>query len=72
MITVKEVKNALSLPESSIQFNADGKPYVWLLKKNGKPVKHDIIVGISDGMKVQIISGLKDGEKVLTSQPKDK
>ena len=71
-ISVKEVKNALSLPESSIQFNAAGKPYVWLPKKNGKPVKHDVTVGISDGMKVQIISGLKDGEKVLTSPPKDK
>ncbi len=71
-ITVKEVKNALSLPETSVQFNEKGKPYVWLPNANGKPTKHNISIGISDGMKVQIISGLKDGQKVLTTPPKEK
>lgn len=72
MIKVKSVTNVLSLPVRVIQFK--GKDTFVLLppaKDNAskqKPVKQPIEIGISDGVTVEVKSGLKEGDKVLDKQ----
>lgn len=55
--------DVLTLEMAALSFDDDGKPYV--LKKTGdnyEPVY--VETGLSDGMTVEIVSGLKDGEEV--------
>ena len=70
-ITIKTVKAALMLPERVINFK-DGKAFVWLPGRNNKPKQHDIKIGISDGINVEILSGLKENQKVLDYNPDTK
>jgi multidrug efflux pump subunit AcrA (membrane-fusion protein) len=37
----------------------------------GKPKKVDVKTGVSDGLNVEIISGLKQGDKVVERPPKE-
>lgn len=69
-IIVGHANNVLVLPEKVINFSDDGKYYVWLLQKN-KPIKVFITTGISDGMDVEILTGLNIGQKVLLNPPEE-
>lgn len=62
--TVVAKQNVLSLPQSAIK--KDSTQYVYLLV-NGKPVKQTITTGQSLGSKVEITSGLKEGDLVVIS-----
>jgi HlyD family secretion protein len=42
------------------------KPAVYLLGKDNKPVKAEVARGISDGVNTEILSGLKEGDRVIT------
>lgn len=64
-INIKTANNALVLPMRVIHFQ-DSQPYVLLPAKNNKPPKQQSIkLGISDGINVQILQGLTEGEQVL-------
>jgi HlyD family secretion protein len=66
-ITIKKIDNILILPMRVIHFK-DTKPYVLLpssLKKEEKPKEQSIETGISDGINIEIKSGLKLGDKVI-------
>lgn len=63
-IIVKQAKNVLSLPERVIVFRK-GKSFVKLLNPKGKASFKAVKLGLSDGLHVQILSGLKLGQKVL-------
>ncbi len=64
-IEIKKVNDVLTLPMRVIQFK-DTKPYVLLPVKNGKkPQEQPVEVGISDGINIEIKSGLKFGVKVV-------
>ncbi|MBN1684656.1 MAG: efflux RND transporter periplasmic adaptor subunit [Gammaproteobacteria bacterium] len=70
IINIRTLKNILLLPATAVNFR-DGNPYV-LLPDPVKPKEQAIKVGASDGMNIQIIEGLKEGEKVVQEQaPKD-
>lgn len=64
-IVSKRIKNAMILPETAIIF-ANKQAYVWLLHHN-KPQKTFIQIGLSDGINVQVIKGLKVGDRVVIS-----
>lgn len=70
-ITIKQANNVLILPERVIDFK-EGKNYVWLPGKNDKPQQHEIKIGISDGINVEVISGLKENQQVLDNNPTTK
>lgn len=67
-ITIKHANNVLIIPERVIDFK-DGKAFVWLPGKKNKPQQQPIKIGISDGINVEVVSGLKENEQVLDNNP---
>lgn len=61
-ITVKRVENVLVIPERVLVFK-DNKTYVNLPGK--KPKQQEIKTGISDGINVEILAGLSEGQEIL-------
>jgi len=64
-IVLSSVKNVLTIPESVIEFNKD-TAFVYVLKTK-KPQTFDkkrITTGLSDGINIEVVSGLKKGEKL--------
>ncbi len=57
--------NALLVPMQATKKEVDGKTYVQIPDQAGKPVKRLITTGINDGVDIQVLSGLKAGEKVI-------
>lgn len=65
-IVLAEAKKALTVPESAIQFEGE-KTFVYIVGSNGDEktyTKRYVTTGLSDGLNIQIKSGLKQGEKV--------
>lgn len=60
-----EVKGAVTLPMSAIQFNEDNTPYVLKMGSEGIAVKSAITTGIHDGTVVEITEGVEAGESIL-------
>jgi HlyD family secretion protein len=66
-IVEREKRNVLLIPESAIAYNAESHPFVEVPDPNADtgwrkvPVK----LGISNGVKSEILAGLKPGEKVI-------
>lgn len=64
-IIIKESKEVLLLPVSAT-YNKEGKTFVYILK-NEEPVKQNIEVGVSDGINIEIKSGITLEDKVITT-----
>jgi hypothetical protein len=80
-ISTGKNENALRVPQAAIRSRAQaaaGDPanrvtkYVWIAEESGgnglfvaKPV--DVETGISDGVSIQIVSGLQAGQKVIVA-----
>ncbi len=65
-----EHKNALVVPEQSINFDPQRKAFVNVPDAKSKDGmrKIEVAVGISNGSKTEILSGLKSGDKVVLAQ----
>ncbi len=65
-IVVEQAVDVLTIPESSITFE-DKKPYVYVLQSE-KPeqvfLRRAITTGLSDGINIEVKTGLKKGEKI--------
>jgi HlyD family secretion protein len=73
-VIIREKKNILTIPERLVTFEDGGKKASVELPgadPKAKPKKVDIKTGISDGLNVEIISGVKKGEKVVERPPKE-
>ena len=57
-IVLKRVDSVLAINESLIQFE-DGKPYVEVRIDSMKYERRDIETGLSDGIKIQVLSGVE-------------
>ena len=73
-VIIREKKDVLVIPERLITFEDGGKKAsVELagptLKAPGKKV--EIKTGISDGLNVEVVSGLKKGDRVIEKPPKE-
>lgn len=67
-ITVRQADNTLVIPERVVIFK-DNKVFANVSDKKGKKATlKEIKLGISDGMNVQVISGLKEGQ-ILVDNP---
>lgn len=42
----------------------DGKTYVWIKDKNGEMIRREVETGFTDGVYIQIVSGLSEGDTV--------
>ncbi len=64
-IAASKVENAVVIPSSAVLKDEADKPYVMVIQ-NGTALKRSIETGASDGDQMQVSSGLKPGEKVIT------
>ena len=62
-ILFQDLQNILTLPATVVHFE-HGKPYVLIKNDSEKPTKHFITIGVSDGMNIQVLNGLKLGDRV--------
>lgn len=65
-VVLDEVRNVMSLPESAIEFDQK-KTYVYIVSGSGDKLKYtrrEVKTGLSDGINIEIKSGVKAGERV--------
>jgi len=64
------VKQALAIPVVALgERDEDGRFAVQVLDAKDKPQPRKVRTGLQDGAKVQVLDGLKSGEKVLLAPP---
>lgn len=66
-ITIAEAENTLSIPTMTIQKIGD-KYQVRVLTADNKIETRDIQIGIRDDMNTQVLSGLQEGDKVISAE----
>jgi HlyD family secretion protein len=73
-IVIREKKDTLIIPERLIIFEDEGaKTFVELPGDTPEagPKKAAVKVGLSDGLNIEVISGLREGEKVVQRPPRE-
>ncbi|MDR0824651.1 MAG: efflux RND transporter periplasmic adaptor subunit [Prevotella sp.] len=74
-IVLSKVEKVLTVPESTITFSNDSA-YVYILKDSTNHEqlfdKKYIRIGLSDGIKVEVLSGLKKGDRIRGNEVSDK
>lgn len=68
-IKIRERKQVLLLPERLVIFE-NGKKYVEI-PVGEKIEKREVETGLSDGLNMEIVSGLKEGDKVIERPPRE-
>ncbi|MCL1934051.1 MAG: efflux RND transporter periplasmic adaptor subunit [Candidatus Azobacteroides sp.] len=67
-IVTEEAKDVITVPESSVEFSKSGLTYVYILKSNNSQkqifVKRPIEIGLSDGVNLQVVSGLTVSDQI--------
>jgi HlyD family secretion protein len=69
-IVLEEHKNVLTIPEQAVIYDKDRSATVWVPDAKGKD-GHRIVsikVGLSNGSRIEVLSGLKTGDKVVLQQ----
>jgi HlyD family secretion protein len=73
-IRIRDRKQVLMLPERLVTFD-NGKRFVEVpegeSKGEQKTRKVEVQTGLSDGLNIEILSGLKEGEKVVEKPPRE-
>jgi HlyD family secretion protein len=69
-IVLEEHKNALAISEQAVLYGKDRNASVWVPDAHGKDGHRvvDIKTGISNGSRIEVLSGLKSGDKVVPQQ----
>lgn len=73
-VVIREKKDVLVIPERLVAFEDGGKKTTVEIPSGDpkkEPKKIDVKTGISDGLNVEIVSGLKKGDKVVERPPKE-
>ncbi len=65
-IVTEVAKDALLVPNASVQSDGDGGYYVQVLDASGVPQKVTVEVGLMSATQTQILSGLSEGDEVVT------
>jgi HlyD family secretion protein len=73
-LIIREKKEILTIPERLVIFEDGGKKTFVELpaeKPKAEPKKIPVKIGISDGLNVEVLEGLKKGDKVVQRPPKE-
>lgn len=62
-LQVRQIRDAVTVPAAAV-FNVAGKDVVWLVR-DGKAVQAPVSVGVSGQDRVQVLSGVADGDRVV-------
>jgi HlyD family secretion protein len=60
------IKDAILIPQTALLRNAEGETVVMVVGSDMKAQERKVEVGVKQGDKAQIVSGLKEGEQVVT------
>ncbi|WP_128330723.1 efflux RND transporter periplasmic adaptor subunit [Apibacter sp. HY039] len=60
-------ENSLSSGKTQIKTSNEKTKYVWIKNKDGRLEQKPVSVGENDGVNIQVLSGLKEGEEVVYS-----
>ncbi len=69
-IVLEEHKNVLTIPEQAVLYDKDRNASVWVPDAHGKD-GHRVVgvkVGLSNGSRIEILSGLRPGDHVVLQQ----
>jgi HlyD family secretion protein len=70
-IRIRDRKQVLILPERLILFE-NGKRFVEIPQGHGQQTKKiEVQTGLSDGLNIEILSGLKEGDRVVERPPRE-
>lgn len=61
----ESVEDVTTLSMNAIQYDDDGKPYVYMYDRNNRVVEQSVTLGINNGTIVEIKDGVRSGETVL-------
>lgn len=67
-ITIDSLENVLAIKNECIKTDKENKTYVYLIENNTAIIKY-VEIGLSDGYKTQIKSGLNENDKVVINPP---
>lgn len=73
-VIIREKKDVLVVPERVVTFEDGGKKTtveVAAATPKAEPKKTEIKTGVSDGLNIEVVSGLKKGDKVVERPPKE-
>ncbi|GAA2377486.1 hypothetical protein GCM10010170_082450 [Dactylosporangium salmoneum] len=62
-LQVRSIRDAVTVPAAAV-FNVGGKDVVWLVR-DGKAVQQPVSVGVSGQDRVQVLSGVADGDQLV-------
>ncbi len=69
-LLINKSENTLFIPERLVKFEAE-LTFVEVQGAAGEIEKRDIKIGLSDGINVEILEGLREGEEVVERPPKE-
>jgi len=67
VVIAAESENALLVPSDAV-YRRNGKTFVLVPSDGQEPERRNVEVGIDDGVRTEILSGLKEGEEVVHSK----
>lgn len=69
-IVLEEHKNVLTIPEQAVLYDKDRNASVWVPDIHNRDGHRSVSIktGISNGSRIEVLSGLKPGEKVILQQ----
>ncbi len=73
-LVIREKNDILMIPERLLMFEDDGaKTFVEIPGETpeDEPKKIEIQIGLSDGLNIEVVSGLDDGDQVVQRPPRD-
>lgn len=65
LIPRESVHNATTVSMNAIQYDEDGKPFVYVYDRSDEVARQPVTLGINNGSIVEIQDGLRSGETVL-------
>jgi HlyD family secretion protein len=68
-VVLEKAENVLTLPERLVKFFSE-KATVEIMQPDGQITEREIEVGLSDGITLQVLSGLTEEDRVVERPPK--
>lgn len=66
-----EVKDVKTVSMNALEFDSENQPYVYVKGAKGQSIEKAVTIGVNDGSVVEIKSGLKDSDVVLSSDKEE-
>ncbi|GHT90819.1 hypothetical protein FACS1894140_0120 [Spirochaetia bacterium] len=65
-LVIREERSALVIPQSAVK-NYNGAPTIYIIDENSVARRVPVTLGLTNDSEAQVISGLKEGDRVITA-----